>query len=255
MLITKEKRYLYLLLLGIPIGLIGIFEFNSLFNNIINNMLNFGEIGYRIRYQDYLLNYPLTTSLSLLFMTLIGSFATINYKHKTSSKIFYLTIFVIGSLLIYTRYINTYLFICSRYISFFIPFVFIIISFSFFIITKIINKKIFSFLFIILLIIASITSFTNFSKSYYNFSRHPNLQDSYSTVLENYKPSELIVSYSLRTYYMRGINTTQIYGIPWRKQASFDNFYNNLSSYDSGWVVWEVDKAKMHLRPEIYNYS
>jgi 4-amino-4-deoxy-L-arabinose transferase-like glycosyltransferase len=252
---THEKRYLSLLILIAVFGLIIISVFRPLFVNFVGQFFKFGEIGSRILYENLFFAYPFPTQLSLLFVIILGIFALMNLRSEISSKIIYLLIFVIGSWLVYTRFISTGLFADARYMSFLVPIVLTTISFSLLILIKNFNSKLIYGLLVTLTSVAAINAFANFSTAYYDFSWQPNLREAYSTILNSYQPGEAILSPHLRPYYLRELNATNIYVMPWRKELPFEEFHNQLVSADHGWLVWESDKVNWHIRPEIYNYA
>ncbi len=254
-LFTKEKRYLYLLFIIFIIPALFFFIFKPIFDLIIEQILQWGAPGYRIRYMDYLLEYPLTKSLSFLWILISSVFAVTQYKHKLPLRFFYLLMIVGGSLLTYTFIMKTGLFIDSRYISFVVPMAFILICLAAFLIIKTVNNRVFSIVFVLLIMLITLVAFFDFSKKYYNFNNYPQLRQAYQIIKNNYQPGELVISNSLRAYYLWGLKTEDIYKMEWRMGYSFDEFMSRIMLYDSGWLVWEVDKVEMHIRPEIYNYA
>ncbi len=250
----KEKKYLYALILVSFFVFIGFLIFPILLEKIIYGVIDLGEVDHRIEYKEYLLGYPFSAFFSISLA--IGSIVSLikNPNSKLTSKIIFLGILTLGSLLMYTRFIKTGLFIDSRYISFLIPFSFIVSCLSLYLITGLFKKKIFSFLMIMLFSISAIFSSINPLNNYFNYSLYPSLEETYSTVKDNYQKGELIISNSLRYYYIKEINTTDIYKMAWRQEYTFSEFYKAISSYDSGWIIWEVDKVERHIKPEIYNF-
>lgn len=128
------------------------------------------------------------------------------------------------------------------------------ISFSIKKVLEFIKNKSFSIFLILLIIFSSLLSFFYFSREYFSPNGVPNLDVALSTIKENYKEGELIITNSVRTYYLRGIKSADIVQMSWRRSYPFADFKKKICEYDSGWVYWEADKVSFHIKPEIYHF-
>jgi hypothetical protein len=135
------------------------------------------------------------------------------------------------------------------------PFYFISLALSVKQISTFIKNKYLSALLVPLLLILSVNSFVSFSKNYYRPNRVPDLDQALSTVRDNYKEGELIITNSVRSYYIRGVKTEDVVQMTWRQGYSFKGFKEKICEYNSGWLYWETDKIARHIRPEIYDFA
>ncbi len=256
---TREKKYLPIILLGVLFIVISVLNFNTslsirIIYIIFKWMSPFGR--FNSVYLSHLIGYPLNLLIAIpLILSSILFIKKLKLKEQRDHLVFLIicTITVIISFVfIADRYAS------SVYVSMFMPFSFLLVTWLFFLI----NEKIISNiknrnLFVILLLII-IMGLPMLLRKVEDTDPSPPLDHkrAYSIINERFDPEkDIILGQYLRNYYLdpERIDPDRIYSLNIKERLTYEEFLELVRNAPSGYIVW-ADNKKWHIRPEIRQY-
>ncbi len=204
-------------------------------------------------YLNYLSNFPVGVGLGISYLVLgfISLFVFLKQKNKELAYFYSLILF---SAIFFIWFADRYA--GFLYISHIVPISILLIFFLYLALLKIFNLKKVKILLSFFLIFSVLLGFINRVQRLYG-TRHGygNYSEAYQIIIDNYNPEkEVLFGQYARAYYLRELGD-DLKGISLLKnrQYKFEDFLEELSKYEAGWVTWETRKG-YHIRGEIRSY-
>ncbi|MBC7886067.1 MAG: hypothetical protein H7X99_11375 [Saprospiraceae bacterium] len=255
----KTKELKYFLLIAIAGGILLAFlsfglELHSLrmFRQVASAILKKHSV-----YHDYY-KYVLDNGLPInsTMMTLIGGMGLLRSRVLIGIK----SILLISYLLIGISLVSMVYLIASegldyRYIAHIVPFVIGIILFAWYQSGRIISKKL-TFLWLFFILAVSILSLKeDYKRVYVKHPWSPSYSVVYKTLKAKYRRGDAIFANNMKTFYL---DPEQVAGnlyhkVPGKKQYSLDQFKQEITFAQRGWVVWDRHKV-YHWRDDVITY-
>jgi hypothetical protein len=247
----RNKTYLTAVIISFLFALIFIILAPNSIKTLLNNhFCIFCQQNYE--YFNYFFSYPfglLAGTLIILANTLL------NFKKIFNDKIAFVYIIVLFSLPFLIFFANRYQHVL--YGSHILSLSIFLIILNLYYLTNLIikNKKVFNWIFILVVFLFSLINLTRAKNNlYFSHNNHGNYRLAYSEIVKNYNPGrDVIFGQYLRDYYLKDINRATIISMQNYQKYSYQQFQDDLTKYESGWITWESVKS-YHLDPAIIDY-
>lgn len=248
----KERKYIIFSLIGL-LGFLIVFlvYFFGLTTKFLGGLSFFRIKNYD--YLKYLTQFPFFKELNVLLLSVGLVLLFTNKKRKDKLMYFYLTI---GFSLVFFIWIgNRYP--GNLYISHIVAMSIIMIIFVYSFLIKLFDKKVIKiFLYLLLFFFLCLSFYNGFDSLYRNKNDYGRYNEAYTIIKENFNSEEQVIfGQYLRTYYLQGL-PENIRTIDMRNKKNYytyEEFIDDLSKYESGWIAWEIMKDS-HLIRDVKNY-
>lgn len=254
----KRKRFfVFSFLIGV-ISVSAILSFSQLKTHSIFNIFTFFGKNNN-QYFSFIFGYPVdhTISILILFMGLLHLLKVRFLQFRKTMNYSFFKIYIFIAILLFFS-ITFFVYIADRYPSYVYTSHIIYFSFTALILSiRLLKKNLPSraYLFLILFILSNIfLKLVEKRSDRYDHQGTASFSQAYKIILENYdsETQALFLQYP-RDYYLRELTKPTIIKMLSDRQYTLEQFFNDASMYESGYVAWETGKSG-HLQQELRDF-
>lgn len=254
---TKELKYFLFFTLGAGM----VVAFLS-FGLELHALRMFRQVGQAIftkhgvygQYYRYLLDNGLPINSTM--MTLIGGLGLMRSRVSTGVK----SILLISYLLFGISLISMVYLIASegqdyRYIAHIVPFVVGVVLFTWYQSGRLISKSTAPLWLFFILVISFLSFKEDYKRVYVKHPWAPSYAEVYSTLKEKYRRGDALFAQNVKTYYLDPVKLAGnlYHHVPGRKEYSLEQFKQDITFAQRGWVMWDKHKV-YHWREDVITY-
>ena len=246
-LLFKEKKYIFLIILGTMIIIFQVFH-PFLFRY---KTFTFFEVDHSDIYLQFFFGYPFSWKTSMVILA-IGISALLFAKNKFFTKR-YLSLYLAAFFgwIFFALIINFS--VSFRYMSFLSPLAIFLIIGLFVIIIKTLFNRYVHILLAVLLIASVLVQFNSRYDDLYvkNFASPAKPSVAWKKIIENYKEGEIIYRHWGTMLYFDDIDSTAKFksiGSGKKYKLPLNILLDSLKNYKSGWLTWNTHNSHVILK-------
>jgi hypothetical protein len=195
---------------------------------------------------------PVNSTLMILLagLGLIPSKVTSSVRHLVVFNYLLITMALVSMVFLISNEGRDY-----RYIAHIVPFVVCTLLLVVYQIGKVVWKKSYPWLLMIVLGISSLDLIQDYERIYIRHPWAPRYSAVYKTLKDNFKPGDALFAQNIKTYYLdpEALAGDKYYKISKKEGYAFAQFSLDLREARHGWIMWELHKSH-HWPKDILAY-